>query len=50
MSSPEEQQRAPALCKECDSVYTVRILAGGEIEPIGTTACSCGSEEFEVVD
>ena len=39
-----------AVCEHCGAAYAAKVLQDGHIRPIGQDACSCGSEEFQVVE
>nr|WP_082146731.1 hypothetical protein [Halostagnicola sp. A56] len=50
MANRDDITRELAECVECGSAYAARQWPTGEIQPIGTTSCSCGSTTFVLVD
>lgn len=48
----EENQRAVAVCENCETAHAVCLGPDGEIRPIGSgrgTACSCGDGELRIM-
>jgi hypothetical protein len=50
MANRDDVTREVAECVECGSIYAARVWPGGDIQTIGSNACSCGSTEFEIVE
>ncbi|QCC57138.1 hypothetical protein NP511_22125 (plasmid) [Natrinema thermotolerans] len=44
-----DHNRFVAVCVRCESVYAAKQLLDGTIRPIGTAACSCGSDDFRAL-
>ncbi|MFP8958519.1 hypothetical protein ACLI4Y_17545 [Natrialbaceae archaeon A-CW3] len=42
-------ERILAQCASCGSVYAARKWPDGNVQPIGSIECSCGTAEFLVV-
>ncbi|RKD88596.1 hypothetical protein ATJ93_4254 [Halopiger aswanensis] len=45
-----EENRGLAICEHCGAAYAVRILEDGQIHPIGRDTCSCGSDDFRLLE
>ncbi len=50
MANSEDATRIVAACEGCGSVYAARQWPDGDIQLIGSTACSCGSTAFVLVE
>jgi hypothetical protein len=50
MSSSDEVQRGIAVCADCETIRPVEILAGGEVRALGDSNCSCGENDFELLE
>ena len=47
-----ENQRAVAICENCETAHAVSLGPDGEIRPIGTgrgPACSCGDGNLRIM-
>jgi len=52
MTEDGENQRAVAVCENCETAHAVRLGSDGEIRPIGTgrgPACSCREGELRIM-
>ncbi|MHC3438205.1 hypothetical protein ACYJ1Y_08885 [Natrialbaceae archaeon A-gly3] len=45
-----DHDRVMAVCEHCGSAYAAKVLQDGNVRPIGQDACSCGSEEFQILE
>ena len=50
MASAENKERAVVVCEHCESIYPVYVLPDGDIRLIGAANCSCGNEEFRLLE
>nr|WP_121744415.1 hypothetical protein [Natronorubrum halophilum] len=50
MSNRDDVNRGLAECTECGSVYAARQWPTGEIQPIGSDSCDCGSTDFILIE
>lgn len=50
MANRDDITRELAECVECGSAYAARQWPTGDIQPIGTDSCSCGSTTFVLVN
>lgn len=50
MSSSDEPQRGIAVCDDCETIRPVEIQAGGEVRPLGDSTCTCGKNDFRVLE
>lgn len=50
MTALANQRRIIGVCESCESIYAARVLSDGRVQPIGVTACSCGCDEFEILE
>ena len=46
----EHVDRVLASCTECGAAYAAWQWPDGDIRPIGTDTCTCGSDTFDPVD
>nr|WP_121742598.1 hypothetical protein [Natronorubrum halophilum] len=50
MADRDDIERELAECAECGSAYAARQLPTGDIQPIGSETCDCGSTEFRLIE
>ncbi|SDR44953.1 hypothetical protein [Natronobacterium texcoconense] len=50
MANRDDVDRGLAECVDCGSIYAAREWPTGEIQPIGSDGCECGSTDFVLVD
>lgn len=50
MAERDDVSRVLAACENCGSVYAARQWPDGDIQPIGSDTCSCGSAAFVLSD
>nr|WP_247002308.1 hypothetical protein [Halosolutus gelatinilyticus] len=50
MANRDDVNRELAKCAECGSVYAARQWPTGDIQPIGSDSCDCGSTEFLLIN
>ncbi|USZ72024.1 hypothetical protein NGM15_01565 [Natronosalvus halobius] len=46
----DDVERVIAVCRNCGSGYAARRWPDGEVQPIGSEGCNCGSTELIAVD
>ncbi len=52
VADEEENQRAVAMCENCETAHAVRLGPDGEIRPIGSgrgPACSCEDGDLRLM-
>ncbi|WIV66210.1 hypothetical protein QQ977_10965 [Natrialbaceae archaeon AArc-T1-2] len=49
MANRDDVTRELAECVDCGSVYAARQWPSGEIQPIGSDGCDCGSTDFLLI-
>ncbi|RQG97833.1 hypothetical protein EA473_01115 [Natrarchaeobius chitinivorans] len=50
MANRDDVSRVLAKCVTCGSVYAARQWPSGDVQPIGSDNCSCGSTDFCSID
>jgi hypothetical protein len=50
MSSSNESRSGIAVCEDCGTIRPVEIRAGGKVRALGDSNCTCGKNDFRVLE
>ena len=50
MAHRDDVKRLMATCEHCGAVYAARQWPDGDVQPIGSGSCNCGSTDFVPID